>query len=385
MTETKNALNYPGLREAVSHFTVKLYRHLVEENRNVVVSPYFVSAAVAMVYLGARSNTATQIKEAMNVSTYCDTLSETYTLSMASLTQAETKEVIKSATRMFMDGRYTIHNEYLDLAGRYFKTSVENVDFEAGSEKARKRINSWVDDETGGDVKEILLPGAVGDFTKLLLVNCVSFKGKWNCPFDKSDTRTDTFKTLDGRKTNVPMMNMCKVFPYVSLPDLKCRLVELPYVCSHLSMFVFLPIQSSCLSDMQAGLMDEHKLQHVLDDVKPTLVHVSLPKFRMTSLYDLRDVLVSMGITDAFNDAADLSGISESPDLHISKFLHQTVLGVDEEGNEENDGSVRNCGPSPFRSKLVYFVVDHPFIFVVRDNRTGVVLFIGKVLEPPQS
>ncbi|XP_041358368.1 leukocyte elastase inhibitor-like [Gigantopelta aegis] len=390
MTQEENTLKSgarsSALKEAINRLSVSLYRHLAKANKDVVVSPYFVSAAVAMVYLGARSKTATQIEEAMNWSALCDHLTETFSHSLDSLTQKETKDSLKAATRMFIANGFTILNEYLEMTERHLKAATEHVDFEGGCEKGRKRINAWLEDETSGAVKEMLPPGSVGDFTKLLLVNCVCFSGRWNYPFNKSDTQTDTFKTLEGEKVQVSMMNMCKLFPYVALTDLKCRLVELPYVNRHLSMFLFLPVQASCLRDLEAGLlMGEQTLQHLLDAVKPTLVHVSLPKFRMTSQYDMRDVLASVGMTYAFKDAADLSGITGNAGLHISQFVHHTVLGVDEEGNEENDGSVRNCGPSPFRSKLVYFIVNHPFIFVVRDNRTGVILFIGKVLKPVQS
>ena len=217
--------------------------------------------------------------------------------------------------------------------------------------------------------------------TRLVLTNAIYFKGKWATQFKESQTKNAPFTLLNGDKVEVPMMNQTEQFPYMEAEDFQA--IELPYMDKELSMIIFLPKQIAGLQEFEQKLTLENLSQWQSQLGKREVI-VFMPKFKMTSEFSLATVLKSMGMTDAFNaNAADFSGMTGKKDLCISAVIHKAYVDINEEGTEAAAATavtmkLTSIGPS----QTPVFRADHPFVFFIRDNHTGSILFIGRVMNP---
>jgi serpin B len=227
---------------------------------------------------------------------------------------------------------------------------------------------------------DLIPPGALNQLTRLVLTNAIYFKGSWASRFEKRNTRQAPFTLTNGDKVNVPMMNQTETFNYMQAEDF--QVLEMPYVENELSMFIFLPKKFDGLNKFEKTLTSEN-LSLWLTKLRKTKVVVSVPRFKVTSEFGLSDVLKSMGIKDAFTPQADFSAMSGMKDLHISAVLHKAYVDVTEEGTEAAAATGIVVGVTSVQPPPPEFRADHPFVFLIRDNRTGNILFIGRVLNPP--
>ncbi|GAI76663.1 unnamed protein product, partial [marine sediment metagenome] len=257
---------------------------------------------------------------------------------------------------------------------------LSEVDFAGATETARKTINAWVEKKTKDKIKELLKPGVLNRLTRLVLTNAIYFKGNWDSQFEKARTQPAPFTLTDGKKVNVPMMNQTEKFKYTEAESFQA--LELPYVDNELSMVILLPKETDGLSDFEKTLTAGN-LSEWLGKLRKRKVIVSVPKFRMTSQFSLAAVLKSMGMTDAFvPDAADFSGMNGKRDLFISAVIHKAYVEVNEEGTEAAAATGVVIGVTSMPARPPVFRADHPFLFLIRDNRTGSILFIGRVMNP---
>jgi len=221
----------------------------------------------------------------------------------------------------------------------------------------------------------------LSELTRLVLTNAIYFKGNWDRQFKKAATQPGPFTTADGKKIEVPMMNQTEEFKYAETETFQG--LELPYVDNELSMVVLLPKKIDGLGDFEKTLTAEN-LSQWLGKFHKRKVIVSVPKFTMTSQFSLASVLKSMGMTDAFTpDAADFSGMNDRRDLFISAVIHKAYVEVNEEGTEAAAATGVVVGvTSAMPTQPPVFRADHPFLFLIRDNRTASILFIGRVMNP---
>ncbi|XP_042256106.1 leukocyte elastase inhibitor-like isoform X2 [Thunnus maccoyii] len=289
------------------------------------------------------------------------------------------------ANRLYGEQSYQFVEDFLAEIRKHYNAELESVDFIADAEVARVNINSWVEKNTQGKIKDLL--GAVDNMTKLVLVNAIYFKGNWNKHFMKNLTVDAQFRINKNDTKPVKMMCQKSQFPLTFIPEANCQVLEMPYKGKELSMLIFLPKEieddTTGLEKLEKQLSYEKFVEWTCPDVMgQTEVEVKLPKFKMEEKYDLEDVLTSMGMVDAFDATmSNFSGMSPANDLVLSKVVHKAFVEVNEEGTEAAAATgviaVNLCYIIP-----TDFIADHPFLFFIRHNSTMSVLFAGRYCSP---
>ncbi|XP_037375065.1 leukocyte elastase inhibitor-like [Talpa occidentalis] len=375
------------LSAANSAFALDLFRTLSEDSPrgNLFFSPLSISSALAMVFLGTRGNTAAQVSKTLHFDEVEKVHSRFQSL-IAAVNKPDASYVLKLANRLYGETTYNFLPEFLASTQELYGAELASVDFQGNSEGARKVINQWVKEQTEGKIPEMLAAGVVGSMTKLVLVNAIYFKGSWQDEFRKEETRDAPFR-LNKRETKiVKMMYQKKKLLFGFIRPLKCRVLELPYKGGELSMVILLPDDIEDESTGLEKIEQQLTLEKLHEWTKPKNmvhrdVHVHLPKFKLEETYDLSSHLARMGVEDLFSSSkADLSGMTDTTDIFISKMIHKSFVEVNEEGTEAVAITV---GIFMRKSGIEQnFVADHPFIFMIRHNSSGSILFLGRLCSP---
>ncbi|XP_077209581.1 leukocyte elastase inhibitor-like [Paroedura picta] len=377
------------LASANGHFALDLFQKFGEANPtgNIFYSPVSICTAMAMVFLGARGNTATQLAKTLHFDGVEDLHSQFQKLN-ADLNKSGTPYILTVANRLYGEKTYTFLQDFLTNTQKLYGAELSAVDFQNAASEARKQINQWVEEQTGGKIRDLLPEGTVSEMTRLVLVNAVYFKGNWEEQFEVGMTEEIPFRLNKKEKKTVKMMYMSKKLPFRYIPELKLSILELPYKGKELSMIVLLPDD---IDDNSTGLEQLEKaltlaeLQKWTDPRMMTYfsdVRVYLPKFKLEETYDLKSYFSALGVRDVFDSSkADLSGMSGCRDLHLSKILHKSFIEVNEEGTE---AAAATAGITLLCSLPMeeVFNADHPFLFFIRENTNRNILFLGRVASP---
>lgn len=376
------------LSSANSLFALELFHTLSESSPtgNIFFSPFSISSALAMVFLGTKGTTAAQLSKTFHFDSVEDVHSRFQSLN-AEVSKHGASHTLKLANRLYGEKTYNFLPEFLTSTQKMYGADLAPVDFQHASEDARKEINQWVKGQTEGKIPELLAVGVVDSMTKLVLVNAIYFKGMWEEKFMKQDTTDAPFRLNKKNTKSVKMMYQKKKFFFGYISDLKCKVLEMPYQGGELSMVILLPED---IEDESTGLkkIEEQITLEKLrewtkrENLENIDVHVKLPRFKIEESYILNSNLGRLGLQDLFNSSkADLSGMSGSRDLFISKIVHKAFVEVNEEGTE---AAAATAGIATFCMLLPEeeFTADHPFIFFIRHNPTANVLFLGRVCSP---
>ncbi|XP_004628461.1 leukocyte elastase inhibitor [Octodon degus] len=374
------------LSTANTAFALDLFLFLCKSKPtgNVFISPYSISSAMGMIFLGTRGDTAAQISKALHFDTVKDVHSSFQNLN-AKLNKRGASYVLKLANRLYGEKTYALLPEFLASTKKMYGAEMVSVDFQSDAENTRKTINKWVKEETEGKIPELLAPGVIDDTSKLVLVNAIYFKGIWQEKFLKNDTTEVPFRLNKKDTKVVKMMSQKARFPYGYIKDLKCQVLELPYQEGKVSMIILLPEEikddTTGLEEIEKQLTLE-KLREWTDNLETIEVNVQLPRFKVEESYSLNDSLAHLGVQDLFSSRkADLSGISGARDLSVSKIIHKAFIDVNEEGTE---AAAATAGIAVFAMLMeeINFFVNHPFIFIIKEKATNAPLFIGRFASP---
>lgn len=271
--------------------------------------------------------------------------------------------------------------DYLEDLQNQYQAPMGLVDFESDAEAAREQINAWVLDTTKNRIQELFPRGALDDATRLVLVNAIYFKADWATPFPKTATKDEPFHVANQQKIQVPMMNLEGKFGYAQIDDL--QLLSLPYAGDETSMIVLLPDESIDMETFEAKVNSE-QVAKWLEQIRPKQTKVALPKFTFDSEFVLTDTLQSLGMKRAFTDRAELNRMSTHDSLYVSTVVHKAFIEVNEEGTEAAaaTGIVVGITSAPVVEQAVEFRADRPFLFMIRHNPSGLVLFAGRLDDP---
>ncbi|XP_059965922.1 leukocyte elastase inhibitor-like isoform X1 [Mesoplodon densirostris] len=387
-TSSLQGLTMEHLSAANTRFALDLFRALnkSDPDGNIFISPFSISSALAMVLLGARGNTAAQMSKALYFKGVEEVHSGFQSLN-ADINKHGAPYILKLANRLFGEKSYDFLPEFLASTQKMYGAELASVDFVQASEDSRKTINEWVKGQTEGKIPELLASGMVDSMTKLVLVNAIYFKGKWQEKFMMEATKDAAFRLNKKDTKLVKMMHQKKKFPLGYINDLKCQVLELPYEGKDLSMVILLPDD---IQDESTGLRkieQQLTLEKLREWTRPENldlleVNVQLPRFRLEESYDLTPPLAFLGMQELFSSKADLSGMSGTRDLSVSKVVHKSFVEVNEEGTEAAAATAAAVCFCSMMSQEVYFTADHPFIFFIRHNPSTNILFLGRLSSP---
>jgi serpin B len=372
-----------ALVAASNTFALDLYAHLRESKGDLFFSPYSIWTALAMTSAGAGGRTQAEMTQVLHLPRQAD-LHPAVAALTADLHQRAGRNVeLPIANALWVQKDRPFRDDFLALAERYYHGGVHRVDFISDSDSACRTINGWTAEQTRQRIRDLLSPEAVTQYTRLVLTNAVYFKGAWDKKFGKEATKPDDFYRANGPSVKLPMMHQAADFSYAEAANL--QVLEMPYAGKEFSLVVLLPQRGVKLADVEAALPT--KLNEWLDHLLVHEVIVTLPKFEMATKMSLAELLKSTGMSRAFDtDAADFTGIADGRDrLFIRSVTHKAFLEVSEEGTQASAASAVAVSVScpPPLAPLVRppeFTADRPFVYLLRDRHTGVILFLGRYL-----
>lgn len=364
-----------ALAKGNTAFALNLYHKLDAGEENIFFSPYSISLALAMTYSGARGNTAEDMQKALHFEMNQDQLPAAF----KTLTGSLTSEAAKDNQKLdIANGLCLTHGDVSQAFKALLKEQYDAGIF-SGDLGA---INGWVNAKTEGKINLILK--GLNPNSVCVLLNAIYFKGKWESPFKKSNTHDALFKVSTGAQVTAHMMDQVSNFQILGQPDYQA--LSLPYGGRQLSMVILLPSDVDRLSKLEKRLTAEYlqPLLAKLDAAPAQLTDVTIPKYTLRTGYDLVPACEALGIKDAFVDGqADFRGMGwPKGELWISQIVHKAFVAVDEEGTEAAAATaveMATRGPAPVP---LVFRADHPFLFLIRDNQTGTILFLGRITNP---
>ncbi len=381
-----------------TEFAFKLYQAIRDTSQgNLFYSPYSISEALAMTYAGARGDTARQMQNVLAFSLPPNALHPAFLALRTDLISRGDTESDKAvptpvegglparslriADALWGEKTLPFDSAYLDLVRANYGAGLQPVDFINAPEAARQTINDWVAKETQQRIKDIVPSGAVTPSTRLVLANAIYFKNAWQDQFEQQATSDDAFTLLDGSSITVPMMHEgSHSLPYMKGADYQA--VDLPYAGNFGSMLIILPDSGQFESVEKA--LDARLWNTLTAGLKPTSLRLSMPRFNFTAALNLTDTLQAMGMADAFSGQADFTGMGPK-NLAISAVLHKAFIAVDENGTEAAAATAVVMVGTAMQAPPPELVLNRPFIFAIRDAKTGAVLFVGRVLNPAAS
>jgi len=384
------------LIEANNKFALDLYDQVDSITNNVFFSPYSISTAMMIAREGARTQTANEI-DSVFYYPELEIMRNNFAGIYNNMNEDHRSYQLKTGNAIWIQQDFPFKEKYKNNVENFYGAKAVNLDFINNAAESVNTINNFISEQTNGKIDNILNPSDITYRTRAILTNAIYFKGDWVYSFKKSKTQLSDFYLNDRTKIQTDMMNLETKETKLNYVDLgNLQLLELPYKGDDLSMLIILPrteeeIFKITMRDKNIKMINT---ELTLDNLyswksqmrKIKLNQVIIPKFKFDSKYELNDILKTMGMPLAFNDAyADFSGMAHlSPDerMFIEKVIHQAYVKVDEKGTEATAATAISMGFSNSAGPSTSFIADHPFTFIIQNKNNGNILFIGKVNDP---
>lgn len=365
-------------------FALDLYGQLDGEPGNLFYSPHSISMALAMVWAGARGQTEADMAKVLGFD-----LGQTKThaafnaLDQALASRGQGAQGadgqgfrLNVANALWSQIGYPFEQPFLDTLALNYGAGVHVVDFEGQNQQSVDLINGWVSDRTEGRIDKLVSTDSVKPDTRLVLTNAIYFNAAWAEPFDDANTKDEGFTLLDGTGVTVPMMHGYQETGYVDGDGYQAAAIQ--YDGGELSMVVVLP-DAGTFADFESKL-DATKLDEITSGMGHYGVDMAMPKFDFSSELELSKALQALGMESAFS-GADFTGISKAESLEIAGVVHKAFVKVNEAGTEAAAATGVIVGPTS-APEPASLTLDRPFLFVIRDNPTGEILFVGRIQDP---
>ena len=370
-------------RATIDALSADLYRAMARGRGNMVLSPYSVGIALAMARAGAVGETANQIDAVLHATPEQD-LSAGFNAIDQKLAErpgkygmfGKTLEVeLAIANRLWGQKDLVFERAFLDELARDYGAGVQVVDYKTAAEGARSTINDWVAARTRDHIKDLIPQGVIDAQTRLVLTNAIYLKAAWRKRF--KDAVAGTFHRADGSNVRVKMMRLSETLGYEAGDGYQA--VRLPYA-GGLSMILLVP-RAGKLDSLERRL-DGPTLRRAVNGLSDTLVKLTMPRFSFHSKARLKDVLGELGMPIAFTSRADFSGMTSEEPLQIADVIHEAFIAADEKGTEAAAAAAQLYMLSVVRLREVELTIDRPFLFLIQDDETGAILFMGRVSDP---
>ena len=362
-------------------FTAASYEHLAKGEANLILSPMNIATALSMVWSGARGRTADQIGTVLHQqhdATYDSELAALLS-SLAGAGNSGANQLL-TANGVWTQKDLPIEAAFQKVLADDYHAPLVPLDFKGNAESGRAEINQWVEDHTKSRISNLFPPGSIDSRTRMVLASAIYFLGKWQNPF-KTAADQGTFRLVSGGTRRADFMQQTARFNYSQTLDR--QVLELPYAGTGIAFDIILPRTADGLASIEHSIRSGD-VTTWLGSLAVRNVHVTMPKFRVESQFSLKEALSRMGMPLAFSDHADFSGIDGKGQLAISEAMHKAYVDVTEEGTEAAaaTGLTMRATAMIKPEPPIEFLADHPFLFLIRDTRSGVILFIGRLMDP---
>lgn len=373
-----------ALVDGNTQFALDLYAKVSGDDDNVFFSPFSVSEALAMVSAGAGGATAEQILKTLHLDQEKDAphpafnALDTRLMNLGEKPLKEDSEPFQLtvANSIWGQSGEDFKADFINALGENYGAGLSTLDFATAPEPSREEINKWVEDKTQERIKDLLPEGSITSDTRMVLTNAIYFKASWMANFQKEQTKPGDFTLRDGSKVETDLMHQQSSFKYAEMDGFKA--ISLPYDGGDASMLVLLPED---LEKFEEDLNAE-TLSSTVSALEQKTVNLTLPKFEYTVPLTLTQTLQDMGMVDAFSEGADFSGMTDDGNISISDVVHKAFVAVDEDGTEAAAATGVAMRTTSMPVDPAKFTADKPFIFVIRDNQSGSVLFMGRMANP---
>ena len=377
--------DFRDLADGNRAFALRLYQQLAQEPGNLFFSPHSISTALGMTYVGAREETAEQMKATLAYPAVPETVAPLFGGLESALDSIQREGDVQwtAANSIWPHEQFVFLEEFLAQIRTHFRSDVFPVNFNDG-EGARAKINAWVEEKTQDNIKDLIPPGVLNPMTRMVLVNAVYFKGAWMTPFHPSVTASRIFHLADGSTLMTPTMFGKLVARYGDIDGAK--VLELPYRGDQVTMTVVVPNEADGLAALEASLTPE-RLAAWQAGLTSGEVKVYLPKFSLTAQFSLPKVLQALGMVVPFDEhAANFSGMDGHPNnLFISDVIHKAFVDVTEEGTEAAAATAVLMQARAMPRPTPEFRADRPFMLIIQDRPTRSVLFAGRLVQPERA
>jgi len=347
-----------------------------EQDKNIFISPFSVSVALAMTLNGAAGETERAMTNTLQLQGLdSQAINGGYAGLRQTLLTSDPKVTLTIANSLWARQGMSFKQDFLQRNIRFFGAEISTLDFNDPS--ASKTINQWVDTNTNGKIQkivdDIINPNAV-----LFLINAIYFKGTWQREFDPSRTQDDSFYLANGDVKQVPMMRQQRRYPYYRGENFQA--ISLAYGDGEMSMYIFLPDRESHLNSF-LGNLNAERWEHWMSQFHGQDVSLVMPKFKLEYETLLGSPLASLGMDIAFTTDANFSRMASAP-LYIERVVHKTFVEVNEEGTEAAGVTSVEIGITSVPPPPIPFTIDRPFFLAIRDSQTKTVLFMGVIVDP---
>jgi serpin B len=362
-------------------FALELFNKLAYEKENMFFSPFSISTAMAMTYAGAKGNTKREISKVMHFDSNQNNLNKRFSMILKYFNNLNTPGSfsIYSANSLWSQNGYFFSKAYINTIKKCYYAAIQTLDFKKDAENSRKIINKWVEQKTFNKITDLLKPNILNELTRLVLVNAIYFYGSWDKKFDEAQTKQMEFYIEKDKVVKASFMFSNDKYDY--LENDKVQLIEIPYAGKKASMMIMLPKNPDNFNSL-INLFKGDNYNRILGKLSQQKVKIYLPKFSITSEFDLNETLKKMGILEAFSMNADFSGMTGKKDLMIDKVIHKAFIDVSEKGTEAAAATAVVIREKTAPAKEIIFKADHPFFFLIKETKTGQILFAGKVYNP---
>ena len=368
-----------AIAAANNGFAVDFYREVSAKDGNIFFSPASMFVVFSALYEGARENTADQMQQVFGFEPDLQARYNATAHLMSSVNRDDPNATLEMSNALWPALQFVPSDSYVDAVRSVYLADVERVDFTGGGVD---RINAWASEKTHGKIEEVLTPDAVDASTFLVITNSIYFNGSWTVPFPEEDTVNHDFWKRPSESVKTDFMRVQDIFDYASLDG--AQIIRMPYVGDRLSMLVILPNDRDGIGSLESGVSAGQMTQWK-QSMQSHEVSVFMPKFTMETSYSLPAYLSSLGMVDVFDDSlADLSGIApvEPNILYVSEAIHKAYVDVNEVGTEATAITAVVLDHTSAQPPPPMFIANHPFIFIIQDDESGAILFMGRLSDP---
>ncbi|XP_048362188.1 serpin I2 isoform X2 [Sphaerodactylus townsendi] len=369
--------------DGTMRFAVDLYKVLcsAQKNENILYSPLGTASALGMVHLGAKGKTHNEISQLLNLKN--DSYEAFAPLqTLFSVTSKRKEFTFNLANALYLQEGFMVKEQYLHSNKEFFRTAIKLVNFQ-DTQASAEAISTWVENKTEGQIKNFISSEDLGPLTRLLLVNAIYFKGNWKQAFKAETTSLMDFTKSDGSIISVPMMHLQlrTRLGHFSDCNVSYQVLELPYKGDEFSLVLILPAEDVPIEEVEnlitAELIEDWFVKMEEDDE----VEISLPRFKIEQKLDMKETLKTLNVIEIFNNGCDLSGLTDSADVHISQAIQKVCIEVNEDGSEA--AALTGMHVAAIMSMTPHqFVANRPFLFILKHNSTGSIIFMGKLASP---